>query len=77
MSDYAGGLTAHTGGKFKEEGFSHWKAPNTDANNETGFTGLPAGRRDQGDGKFYRLNETTTLVTYDSFGDAHWSRVLS
>jgi uncharacterized protein (TIGR02145 family) len=33
------------GGKMKEEGTSHWIAPNFGATNESGFTGLPAGQR--------------------------------
>jgi len=35
----------NTGGKMKEIGTSHWAAPNTDATNSTGFTGLPGGYR--------------------------------
>ncbi len=31
------------GGKMKEAGVMHWNLPNTDATNESGFTGLPAG----------------------------------
>jgi uncharacterized protein (TIGR02145 family) len=31
--------------KLKEEGTSHWISPNLGATNESGFTGLPGGRR--------------------------------
>jgi uncharacterized protein (TIGR02145 family) len=33
------------GGKMKEKGTKHWKSPNIDATNESGFTALPAGYR--------------------------------
>lgn len=35
----------YAGGKLKEYGTKHWKSPNKHATNETGFTGLPGGRR--------------------------------
>ncbi|MEI7725807.1 MAG: FISUMP domain-containing protein [Bacteroidota bacterium] len=40
-----GGLT-NAGGKLKEQGISHWIAPNTAATDETGFKALPAGMHD-------------------------------
>jgi uncharacterized protein (TIGR02145 family) len=35
------------GGKLKEIDFIHWVRPNVDATNETDFTALPSGRRDE------------------------------
>jgi len=47
LTDYLGGAA---GGKMKEAGTEHWNSPNTGATNESGFTGLPAGYRSNGDG---------------------------
>ena len=44
LSDYLGGDVV-AGGKLKEAGTVHRATPNTDATNETGFTGLPGGGR--------------------------------
>ncbi len=46
MVNYLGGITI-AGGKLKEEGTIHWSSPNEGATNETGFTGLPGGARNQ------------------------------
>ena len=42
LSEMLGG-EEKAGGKLKEKGTTHWKAPNLGATNETGFTGLPSG----------------------------------
>jgi uncharacterized protein (TIGR02145 family) len=42
LADNLGGEDA-AGGKMKESGLKHWASPNTDATNESGFTGLPGG----------------------------------
>jgi len=47
---YLGGESV-AGGKLKETDTLHWKAPNTGATNESGFTALPSGARGS-DGSF-------------------------
>jgi len=44
LAVYLGGSLV-AGGKMKETGTSHWRAPNRDATNESGFTALPGGSR--------------------------------
>jgi uncharacterized protein (TIGR02145 family) len=46
------------GGKLKSTGTSLWQSPNTDATNETGFTGLPGGYR----------NNSATFVNIGNWG---------
>ena len=47
LGEYLGGQ-ALAGVKIKEIGVSNWKSPNTGATNESGFTGVPGGRRSSG-----------------------------
>lgn len=44
----------YAGGKLKESGLIHWVTPNTSANNESGFVGLPGGFR-YFDGSFNKI----------------------
>jgi len=44
LSNYLGGQLV-SGGKLKETGFEHWKAPNTNAKDEVLFSALPGGCR--------------------------------
>jgi len=47
-----------SGDKLKEVGTIHWKSPNLNANNETGFTALPGGYRYYLDGTYRKLEES-------------------
>lgn len=53
LTTYLGGETV-AGGKMKESGLCHWATPNTDATNESKFTGLPGGIR-YFNGDFYGI----------------------
>ena len=55
MTTYLGGESV-AGGKLKETGTTHWRSPNTGATNETGFTALPGGMRDEY-GEFSSIND--------------------
>ncbi len=46
LANFLGG-TEVAGGKMKETGTFHWSVPNTGATNESNYTGLPGGQRNE------------------------------
>lgn len=83
---YLGG-TEMAGAKAKETGTTHWNSPNSNATNESGFTGLPGGKRhwhgnfeDKGNYAYW-WNSADYITdagynflysTSTSFGNAYW-----
>ncbi len=54
LKDYLGG---DAGGKMKSTGLQYWNSPNTDATNESGFSGLPSGNRGYIGGSFANIGK--------------------
>ncbi|MBN2615651.1 MAG: fibrobacter succinogenes major paralogous domain-containing protein [Bacteroidales bacterium] len=66
------------GGKMKEEGTFHWNSENVGANNESGFTALPSGYRDQYYGSFSGINYNAFWWTSTEDSETHsWYRYLN
>lgn len=75
LADYLGG-DAVAGGKMKEVGLTHWDSPNTGATNESGFSGLPGGNRDD-DGTYGNMGSHAwfwSSTEYDGY--YKWNRSL-
>ncbi len=65
------------GGRLKEVGYLHWRNPNTEATNYTGFTAVGGGLRNI-DGNFRSLNRNATYWTSAEFNElSSWTRGLS
>jgi len=64
------------GGKMKSTGTQYWQSPNTDATNESGFSGLPGGDRGY-DGAFYPIGSNGGWWSSTEDGSfSAWSRLL-
>ena len=74
---YLGGESI-AGGKMKEVGTTHWKSENIGATNESGFTSLPVGWRDNYNGIFggFDYNAFYWSSTEDDI-DIAWYRFLN
>jgi uncharacterized protein (TIGR02145 family) len=67
-----GYLGDNVANKLKETGTIHWVSPNSDATNESGFTGLPGGWRFNGGGfnglnyycRFWTSTEFSSTIAY-------------
>jgi uncharacterized protein (TIGR02145 family) len=81
LADYLGGVKI-AGGMLKETGTINWMSPNTNATNETGFTGRPGGFRSRNwetkrYGKFGRLGITGYWWSYSIEDDySAWENEL-
>ncbi|MCD4795524.1 MAG: T9SS type A sorting domain-containing protein [Bacteroidales bacterium] len=76
LMDYLGGETV-AGGKLKQTGTEYWNSPNTGANNESGFTGLPGDLRfTDGNFTFVGVNGYFWTSTETNGTDA-WYYVLN
>jgi uncharacterized protein (TIGR02145 family) len=74
-------LTDHldpmAGGKLKEAGTDHWARPNTNGGNESGFTALPGGFRNN-DGGFESIGNHGYFWSSTEYDTLHaWARLLS
>ena len=75
LTNYLGGESI-AGGKLKTTGITNWNSPNTVTNNESGFSALPGGYRDD-NGSFGSIRGRA-LFWSDSWSDiiGAWGRIL-
>ena len=76
LTDYLGGVEV-AGGKMKTMGLQYWQSSNTDATNESGFSGLPGGYRYYFNGDFNDVGDYGYWWSSSEY-DANnaWSRFL-
>jgi uncharacterized protein (TIGR02145 family) len=75
LSAFLGGDSI-AGGKMKERGYMHWRAPNTSADNSSGFSAFPSGYRTN-NGNFFNLGSGQYIWSSSSFdSNSAWSRYM-
>jgi uncharacterized protein (TIGR02145 family) len=74
LSTYLGG-DAVAGGKLKEAGYNHWLAPNTGADNSSGFTFFAGGYRLE-NGIFYYIGRYGRLWSSTEYSGGAYYRFL-
>jgi len=75
-ADATGFRGTDEGGKLKETGTTHWSSPNTGATNESGFTALPGGYRNNL-GSYYNMGYDAIFWTSTEYDDYYaWRRAL-
>jgi len=75
LTNYLGGEVV-AGGKMKATVIAYWNSPNTDANNESGFSALPGGYRNN-DGSFYNFRFFAFFWSAtENANNYAWSRFL-
>jgi uncharacterized protein (TIGR02145 family) len=73
LTNYLGG---EAGGKMKATGTAYWNSPNTDANNDSGFSALPGGFRNS-DGSFDIIRDHAFIWSATETGNpTAWYRLL-
>jgi len=75
LIDHLGGSSV-AGDKMKETGTSHWNSPNTGATNESGFTALPAGYRDDNGNYYYMGFYDFFWSATENYSGSAWGRIL-
>jgi len=69
---------APVGGKLKDAGVTHWRAPNTGATNESGFSALPGGDRAYVFGIYYDMGSYAQFWSSTELNSGNaWDRYLN
>jgi len=76
LDTFLGGLIGNSGGKLKSTDATYWNAPNTGANNATGFTAVGSGERSGSTGLFSNIKTTFTFMTHEDAGGGTFDRFI-